>query len=451
MHPSVQLYATHVNPAFVRLLGAFGYGRVFERARGMHLTDSEGRDYVDFLAAFGSANLGHNPQALKDAIVAFLGTDVPNLMHTGPQVGAAELARDLAAVAHPLTISMFSLSGGEAVEAGLKLARAATARPTLLYCKGGYHGTNLGSLSVMGQGRMRDPFEPLVPECRQIPFGDLKALEAALKAHKVAAFLVEPIQAEAGVVLPPKGYLADAQRLCTKHGALLVLDEVQTGMGRTGSLFAYEQEGFVPDVLVLGKALGGGLVPISATLTRTEVHERAYGSMERFDLHGSTYSGNALSCAVAREVLRLTSEEDLARRAKDHGDLLVRRLREVTAGHPLVRDVRGRGLLVALELGPTGQGILNRLLPGVVSQVSKRVFGQWLSVRLLERGIICQPASQQWNVLKLSPPLTAEVEDIERVVGEIGDLLAECRDVGKVLRDAGERLGSQVMSGWSFR
>src|SRR5262249_39299327 len=150
--------------------------------------------------------------------------------------------------------------------------------------------------SVMGDERMRHPFEPLLPHCERIPFGDLTALKTQLDTSRPAAFLVEPIQCEAGVVMPPAGYLAEAQELCRRAGTILVLDEVQTGLGRTGTMFAYQQEGFVPDVLVLAKALSGSLAPISAALTRPELYAKAYGATDRFDLHSSTFGGNALSC-----------------------------------------------------------------------------------------------------------------------------------------------------------
>jgi putrescine aminotransferase len=383
---------------------------------------------------------------------SFLADDTLNIVHVGPQVHAGDLAADLAALCgEHLEVALLSCTGGEAIEAAIKLARAASRRSRVLYTKGGFHGTGLGPLSVMGHGRWRDPFEPLVPECAEIPFGDLPALEAALKEKKVACYVVEPIQAEAGIILPPDGYFKEAQALCRKHGALLVLDEVQTGLGRCGATFAYEEMGFVPDVLVLGKALGGGLVPISATLASSEVHERAYGSMDKFDLHGTTYSGNAFACRVAREVLRTVQEDDLPNRAERAGQRLMRGLRERTEKHPLVKDLRGMGLLVGLELGPTQTGgILSRLVPGLVELVSKKVFGQWLALRLLERGVLAQPASQQWNVLKLEPPLTVDDDEIDRVVRDIGAILDEYSDLLPLLRDVSERVIKQGRGGWTF-
>jgi putrescine aminotransferase len=451
-HPAVADYERYVNPAFVRLLGTFGYGRVFVRGKGTSLWDDQGRQYLDLLAGFGAVNLGHNPDGLIERMVELLRDDAVNLVHVGPQLHAAELARELARlVAPPLEITLFSNSGGEAVEAAMKLARAATGRSQFVYAEGGFHGTGLGSLSIMGHARLREPFEPLLPHCEVVPFGELEALERVLLKRRAAAFVVEPIQAEAGVVMPPSGYLKAAQELCTKYGSLFVLDEVQTGLGRTGTLFAYEQHGFVPDVLVLGKSLGGSMVPLSATLTSRELQQKAYGSQAKFDLHGTTYSGNAFACRVGLEVLKQVQQQGLAERSARLGASLLDMLRRALAGHPLVREVRGAGLLVGIELGPTDSGFFQRAFSGVVESVSEKVFGQWLAVRLLERGILCQPASQHWNVLRLEPPLTISAAELEHAVGEIARLLGQYTRLGPLLKDVAARLTEQYRGGWSFR
>jgi putrescine aminotransferase len=465
-HPATKKYAAHVNPAFVKLLGAFGYGRVFTRAKGSTLWDSEDNAYLDCLAAFGVMNLGHNPPKLAARVKELIDDDAPNLCHVGIQVHAAELAAHLASLvrsahetpsrrsgslASPLERVLFVSSGGEAVESAMKLARAATKRKPFLYCKGGFHGTGLGPLSVMGSGRMRDPFEPLLPHCYEIPFDDLGALKAALDERKPAAFVTEPIQAEAGVIVPKSGYLAEARELCRRAGTLFVLDEVQTGLGRTGKTFAYEHEGVTPDVLVLGKALGAGLVPMSAALTTPEIHDRAYGRVDRFDLHSTTFSGNAFGCRVALAGLDILREEELAEGAARRGEQLMKGLTDALSAHPFVKAVRGRGLLVGIELGPTKSGgLFGRLLPALVEGVSRHVFGQWLALRLLEKGIVAQPASQQWNVLKIEPPLTITEAEIDRIVSTIASILAEYTDMATLMADVGRRLGSQALGGFKF-
>ncbi|MBI4511413.1 MAG: aspartate aminotransferase family protein [Deltaproteobacteria bacterium] len=451
-HPAAALYAEHVNPAFVRLLGTFGYGRVFVRARGVELWDTEERRYIDFLAGFGAASLGHNPPRLIARLNEALVQDLCHVMHIGPQALAGELGEALAQRLPALPMALLSLSGGEAVEAAIKVARAATGRPAIVSCEGGFHGSGLANLSVMGHRRWRKPFEPLLPECHRVPFGDLEALEVVLKKHRVAAFLLESIQGEAGVVMAPDNYLREAQDLCRRYGALFILDEVQTGLGRTGRLFAFQHfNGIDPDIVVLGKTLGGALVPVAATLTRRDLQEKAYGTAKTFDLHGSTYAGYALGCVVALEVLRAIKDEGLVEASEQKGRRLREGLQRRIGTHPLVREVRGRGLLVGIELGDTGSGWLQRIAPGVVNAVSREVLGQWLALRLLEAGYVCQPASQAWNVLKLTPPFTMDEATIDAFVEAVGVIFDEYRDLGPLIADVSRRIGSQYMNGWDFR
>jgi putrescine aminotransferase len=440
-NPVAVRHARHVNAAFVELLDILGFGRVYTRAAGAWIWDEEGRRYLDALAGFGALNLGHNPPRIAARIKSFLDSDAPNLYHVGPSPYAADLARALAErLPGPLSVAMFSNSGAEAVEAGIKLARAATRRPGLVYCEGGYHGTNLGTLSVMDAARLRAPFEPLLADCQAVPFGDLAALERVLASGRIAAFVVEPIQAEAGVRMPPAGYLRAAAEACRRHGALLVLDEVQTGLARTGSLFAFETEDFVPDVIALAKSLGGGMTSIGATLTSEALHRAAYGSADRFDLHSSTFGGHSLACVAALETLAAIDDERLAAHSATAGARLLECLRERLAGHPLVADVRGRGLLVGVEIGPTGDSWTQRLSSGVVTMAAEKVIGQWIAVQLLERGVLCQPAARAWNVLKLQPPLVASVEEIELLAEIVGDVFDANRRLPQIAAGVSARL-----------
>ncbi|NHZ79659.1 aminotransferase class III-fold pyridoxal phosphate-dependent enzyme [Massilia sp. CCM 8695] len=450
-HPVSQTYAKYINPSFIQLLGVLGYGRVFTRASDVWLWDSEGRRYLDCLAGFGSVNLGHNHPALIARLHQLLDEQVLHFCHTGPAAGAAALAEALAKrLAAPLEVSLFASSGAEAVEAGLKLARAATGRSDFVSCDGGFHGTTLGTLSVMGAERLRQPFEPLLAGCHRIPFGDLEALERVLRTHKPAAFLVEPLQAEGGVILPPPGYLRAAQDLCRARGTLLVLDEIQTGLGRTGTLFAHQAEDVVPDVLCLAKALSGGLAAISVAVTSRALFDKAYGGAGRFDLHSSTYQGNALACAAALKTLELIDDENLVARSALRGARLLDGLRERLRGHPLVKEIRGRGLLVGIEFGPTGSSWLDKLAPSLVDKVSEGMFGQWVAVRLLEAGILAQPASSRWNVLRLEPALTIGDEEIDSVVEAVGTILDEYRGIAPIVADVTRRAGAQWRGGWQF-
>lgn len=432
-------YARHVDPAFIKLLGTLGYGRVFTRALGSRVWDDQGRAYLDLLAGFGSANIGHNHPRLAARLRALLDEQPLNLSHTGPSPHSAALAEALAGAAGPpLTMSLFCTSGADAVEAAVKAARAATRRTTIVVCEGAYHGLSLGTLSMSTSSRMRRPFEPLMPDCAAVPFGDIHALDRVLRGRRVAAFVVEPVQIEGGVRFAPAGYLRAARELCTKYGTLFALDEVQTGFGRTGSMFAFQQEGAVPDLLALGKAAGGSLVPVAVTLTTPEVQRRAYGAMKRFDLHGSTFAGNAFGSVAALETLAILHEERLAERSRAAGDAMVAALRTRLQGHPMVGDIRGRGLLIAIEL---------RITPAAAAAVA----GQWLALALLEEGLILQPASQAWHVLRIEPPLTIADQEIDEAVAAIGRVFDGHQSVAPLLARSGRRVLRQALSGRQFR
>lgn len=441
-------YAAHVNPAFVELLRVLGYGRVYVRAEGVTLVDQQGRHYLDALAGFGANNLGHSHPAVTEAIRQCLQGSPLHFNHVGLAAHEVALAEQLAGLLpEPLQVVLLASGGGEAVDAALKLARVATGRADLLYCRGGYHGTTLGTLSVMGASRMRKPVEPLLEHCHAVTFGDLDTLATALKRHRPAAFVVEPIQGEAGVVLPPPGYLADAQALCRRRGSLLILDEIQTGLGRVGSLFAFEREGFVPDVLVLAKSLSGGIVPISALVVSRELQQRAYGSSARFDIHSSTFGGNALACAAAQATLTTLVDERLSERSARLGKLLLDGLAQRLRDNPIVRGVRGRGLLVGIEIGAADDGLLGKLTAPLVGMISRQVGGQWIALRLLEEGIVAQPASHAWNVLKLTPPLIIGDGEVRRLVDAIGGIFDEYTSMAALVADVSRRLLAQRQRG----
>lgn len=446
----VAAWERHVNPTFVRLLGVYGYGRVFVRAEGVRVWDAEGREYLDALAGFGAASLGHAHPRLLRRLGEHLASGALGLNHVGPAPEAAALASRLAAfVGHGLHVAMFGSDGADAVEGALKLAHLCTGRAAFAHCVDGFHGLSLGTLPLMGASRLRGPFSALLPAPREVPFGDAAALRRQLDRGDVAAFVVEPVLGEGGV--REASWWREVQEACRRTGTLLVVDEVQTGLGRTGRDLCFPSLGLEPDAVCLGKALGGGLVAVSATMVRPEHHAKAFGRMDRFDLHGSTYAGNALGSVVGDEVLRVLADEGLSAAAAARGSRLLDRLRAGLAGHPLVKEVRGAGLLCAVELGPTGATLVQRWLPGVVAGTAQHVLGQWAALRLLEAGVVAQPASQRWEVLRLEPPLVISDADVDlladRVVGVLRALDADPATLGGVA----SRVWSQWAAGWSFR
>jgi len=441
-------HADYINRVSVQILETGRYGRIFTRAEGRYLWDSHARKYLDMVGAFGAATIGHNHPSVVHALREYLGAAQCHICHFGLIESPVQLAERLAElVPPPLKISLFSSSGAEAVDAAMKLARAATGRKKFVYCDGGYHGTNLGTLSVMGVDRLRKPFEPLLPDCTAIPYGDIGALEAALSGSDCAAFIVEPIQAEAGVVLPPDGYLREALQVCRRCGTLLILDEVQTGLGRTGRMFGMQWDEVVPDILLLAKGLSGGIAPIGVTLTSESLFRAAYGNPETHDLHGSTFGGNGFSAAAALASLAVIDAERLVENSDRVGNYCLQGLRRRLSGHPLVKDIRGRGLLIGVELSD-GKRVPNRSPTSAQRLSPAGIYCQWLCLRMLEQGIVCQTASLHWNILKLTPPLGVQESEIDVFLSVLEGVVREDDDMGKVCRKFAKRMSASDMHTW---
>ena len=359
------------------------------RGEGARLYDADGRSYIDCVGGQGAANLGHCHPAVVAAVQAQAATllSCPEIFHNDRR--AAYLQALTTALPFPARIFLCN-SGAEAVEAALKFARLLTGRPRVVAAMRGFHGRTMGALSATWEPKYREPFAPLVPEFAHVPYGDPEELAEAV-GPTTAALLLEPVQGEGGVRPAPPGYLEAARRICDERGALLLIDEVQTGFGRTGRLFAIEHSGVQPDLLILAKSIAAGL-PMGAVA----IHER-HGPLPG-GAHGSTFGGNPLLCAAAAAALQAYQDEELPRQAAEKGAWLAGRLRELRL--PAVREVRGLGLLVGLELKARVQPTLQALL---------------------ERGVLALPAGP--NVLRLLPPLVISYDDLELVVAAIAETL----------------------------
>jgi acetylornithine/N-succinyldiaminopimelate aminotransferase len=312
--------------------------------RGSRVWDVAGREFIDLTAGWGVTCIGHCNPVLVQAISEQAGRlmQTTNIFYTLPQVELIERLASITPAA--ITRSFLVNSGTEAVEGAIKLAHRATGRAKFVSTENSFHGRTLGALGVIGQEKHREPYAALLREPTVIPYDDLDAAVVAIDGE-TAAFIVEPIQGEGGVNVPRDGYLAGLREICDANGALLVLDEIQTGIGRTGRMLALEYEGVVPDVITLGKGLGGGF-PVAAFLTTESVAEAV-----KLGDHGTTFGGNPLACAAANAVLRVIEEEQLVERAAALGARLSERLAAFAAAHPnAVEAIRGRGLLVGLVL-----------------------------------------------------------------------------------------------------
>jgi putrescine aminotransferase len=407
---TVDDYKRYLNPPLARVMKLSG-APVEVHASGSVVTTHDGERYLDFAGGYGVFTLGHAHPRVTAAVREQLDAMAMSTRTMfNPLMG--RLARRLAEITPgDLQISFFSNSGTEAVEAALKLARAATGCTRIVATENAYHGKTFGALSVSGREAFRASFAPLVPDVVHVPFGDLEALAAALP--NAAAFIVEPVQAEGGVVLPPAGYLAAARALCAERGVVFVADEVQTGLGRCGTLFACDAEGVVPDVLVLAKGLSGGIVPIGATVATAEVWNAAYGRAPL--LHTSTFGGNELACAAALAALDVLVEDGLVERSRVAGERLLRGAQAVAARYPdVVAVVRGRGLLVGIELRVEGYG------GAVVAE-------------LLKRRVTAAWTLNMQRVIRLEPPfVVTDAEIAAALLALDGALAATFASLGRL-------------------
>jgi putrescine aminotransferase len=399
-------YEEFVNPAMAKLFRFMGLSSVESQASGVHIWDVHGRKYLDCLAGYGVFNVGHCHPKVIGAVQKQL-AKMPlssKVLFSAPQ---GRLAAKLAEITPgDLQYSFFCNSGAEAVEGALKVARLATGRSNIIATTNGFHGKTLGALSATGRDVFRRPCEPLLPGFTHVPFGDVAAVELVCN-ESTAGVLVEPIQGEGGIVVPTEGYLTKLKAICQKQGALLILDEVQTGLGRTGKMFACEHEEVVPDILVLAKALGGGVMPIGAFVARPEVWEVLITNPF---LHTSTFGGNPLACSAALATIDVVVDEKLAHAAAHKGVYFLQQLKQLQTRFPdVLKEARGRGLLLGLEL--TEEGL-----------------GGFVMAEMFDAGILVAYTLNNPKVIRLEPPLIISIEQIDQVVGALSGAFAKARE-----------------------
>lgn len=401
----VKCYKDHISPDLVRLLRLTGFGVMEMSAEGSWVTDQNGKRYLDFSGGYGVFSLGHRHPAVVAAVKDQLDKiALSSRVFLNPL--QARLAQQLARFTpEGLEFSFFSNSGTEAVEAAIKMARLATGRRGLVSTLGSYHGKTLGSLSVSGREKYKEPFEPLVPGCKTVPFGNLEALKEALD-ETVAAFLLEPIQGEGGIHVASNDYLQAVRGLCDERGVLLIADEVQCGLCRSGRWFAVDEAGISPDIMTLAKALGGGVMPIGATVFNAKAGKAYKG---RPLLHTSTFGGNPLACRAALASLLVMEKDNLATKALEKGRLLKDGLQGLAREFcDLVEEVRGRGLMLGMAF-------------------KEDKFGGSLIFEMVKRGVIAVYTLNQPRVIRFEPPLNVETVEIETALKALRESLEETR------------------------
>lgn len=402
----VEQYASHINPYLAKLMNFAGFGVEIE-AEGCVMRDAEGREFLDFLGGYGVFSLGHRHPRVVAAVREQL-ERMPLSGKTFFSRGQAELATRLAALSpEGLEFTFFSNSGAEAVEAAIKFAKGATGRPGIVSTHGGYHGKTLGALAATGRQKYRQAFEPLMPGVTFVPYGDAEAARAAM-GPETAAVIVEAVQGEGGIHVPPPGYLRALREACDHAGALLIIDEVQTGLGRTGKMFACEHDGVSPHILTLAKCLGGGVMPIGATLFTKEVCDAVYSKNPL--MHTSTFGGNPLACAAGLATLAVIEEEGLVERSAQLGERLIAGLKTAFAGCDLVSEVRGLGLMVGVEFA--------------MDEVGELVIAQ-----MVKRGVVAAYTLNNPRVIRLEPPLIVSEAQTEHAITVISEAVAETKEI----------------------
>jgi ornithine--oxo-acid transaminase len=422
-----KLHERHLNSTLVRVQRIIGFDQVYARAEGAYLYDLDERDYLDFLSGYSVFNIGRNHPAVRRAIADVLEMDLPNMVQMDCSLLSGLLAEALLKKLPPhLDAVFFCNSGTESVEGAIKFARAATGRAGLLSLHGSFHGLTHGSLSVMGDEHFREGFGPLLENCARVKMGDLAALRDHLARKDVAAFVIEPVQGK-GVNFPTGDYYREAQRLCREHGTLLICDEVQTGLGRTGRWWGFEHWGLEPDIITVAKSLSGGYVPCAAVVARRAIYQKTFSRLDRCVVHSSTFGRNNLAMACGLATLQVIEDEQLVERARENGAKLVARLEELKKKHSLIKQVRGMGMMIAIEFHEPNE-LSARMGWKLLHRVERELFAQMLVTSLFQQHrILTQLAGHAMDVIKILPPLIIGEREIERFVTALDSVLADCR------------------------
>ncbi|MCK8823850.1 aspartate aminotransferase family protein [Fuchsiella alkaliacetigena] len=392
---TIEMYHDSLNPALAKLFKFMGLDSVEVEAEGMIIKDNQGREYLDCVGGYGSLNFGHRPPEIVAAVKEQLGR-MPLASKLLFNRHLAEFTTELKELTPgELQYSFICNSGTEAVEGALKLARLYTGKKEIISTINSFHGKSMGALSATGREQYSKPFAPLVAGFKHIPFGDVDALTVAI-SEETAAVILEPIQGEGGIVIPPADYLAEVRGICNQQGVLMIVDEIQTGLGRVGSNFAVEAAGVVPDIMTLAKSLGGGVMPVGALIAKPEVWEPF---IESPLLHTSTFGGNPLAAVAGKKALEILERDNLALQAKRIGTKLLAELEKLSLKYSdLITEVRGKGLLIGIELVDEGVG------------------GMLIS-ELIDRGLLAVYTLNQPQVIRIEPPLIMSEEEMDRVIG----------------------------------
>lgn len=407
------LFAHHVNPALHGFLDASGQNPKFVKAEGLLLYGLDGSVTEDWMAFWGSQNFGHNNSRIHQALINGLNQKIPSLYSDAVNPYSGLFAKKILDKVNSLINEQFyetvffTNSGTEAVECSVKMSIAATKRRKILYCEGGYHGTTMGSLSMMAKSSFRDYLTPLLPEFISIPFNDQAALETALNTGSFAAFVTEPIQIESGVISADKEFIQLAQKLCNKNGTHLVIDEIQTGMYRTGTLGYFNQLNITPDIFLLGKSLAGGTLSAGACVTKKGIFQRAFSDYMTAELHFSTFAGSPLACVTGIEAFNIIDEPEFQLNLQNLANELKEQFKRIEQ-HPLVESVRLFGCMGAITVRETPSKFSWEQYG--IEAGDAPTTGPYLAKKLVDKKIFTRLCAHHFNTLRVQPPLVINPE-----------------------------------------
>ncbi len=441
-----ELHGQYVNPQLVKVLQTIGFDKVYRRAEGQYLYDESNNRYLDFLSGYGVFALGRNHPKLKQTVKDLLDLDLSNLVQMDCALPAGLLAEKLISLAQShgnpeIDTVFFTNSGTEAVEGAIKFACGATKRDRILFLDHAFHGLTLGSLSANGNAEFRDGFGPLLPG-QKILLEDIAALETELKKKDVAAFVFEPILGK-GLYVPSTPFLKEAERLCKKFGTLMIADEVQAGLGRTGKWFAVEHSGIQPDLICIAKTLSGGLVPVGAILYRREIYQKVFSKMERCVVHSNTFGKNTLAMGCGLATLHILEEEKIPERAQVLGEKLRAGLQTLGAKYEMFKEARGLGLMLGIEFH-SPKSLKLKTAWTMIHAMNKGLFGQIIVVPLMgKHRILTQVAGHNIDLVKLLPPLIITEDDVRYFLTAFEQVVAEAHrfpgSAWEVIMDLGKK------------
>ncbi len=437
-----ELHDRNVNPVFARVLEMIGFAHEYSEGEGCYLTTVDGRRIFDALSGYGVFGMGRNHPAICQAIQQVMELKPPNLVQMDCSLLSGLLAQRLISIAPggKLEHVFFTNSGTESSEGAIKFARAATGRPRILFSKGAFHGLTTGSLALNGDQSFREGFGELLPGAEKVDFEDLNAIEHELKKKTTAAVIMEPIRGK-GVFYPEDDQIYPAiQKLCRDTGTLLIVDEIQTGLGRTGKTWASHHWGLEPDIMICAKALSGGMIPIGAILYSDPVYKKVFSRLDRCVVHSTTFGQNAVAMAAGLAALHVIEEEKLPQRAEQLGERLLTGLKQLQEKHELIHHVRGKGLMIGIEFG-SPRSLMLKPAWALLHAAQNGLFAQAVVMQLYkEHNILTQVAGHNQEIVKLLPPLIMTEAEVDAIINALDSVLDQCRKFPGPVWSVGKQL-----------